>query len=79
VPRGAPFSINDTPVVRGLLQFHCPCALIAFCSAELQWFMKWQRMQEGELAAIDQFVSQKCLIPPVINAQNLCSIYQCPD
>jgi hypothetical protein len=40
---------------------------------------KFQRMEEAELDAIDQFVSQKCLIPPVMNAQNLCSICQCPD
>jgi hypothetical protein len=36
-------------------------------------------MNEEEFVAIDQFVNQKCLVQPVISAQNLCSIYQCPD
>jgi hypothetical protein len=36
-------------------------------------------MNEEEFAAIDRFVTQKCLVPPIITAQNLCSIYQCPD
>jgi hypothetical protein len=36
-------------------------------------------MNEEEFTAIDRFVTQKCLVPPIITAQNLCSIYQCPD
>jgi hypothetical protein len=36
-------------------------------------------MSEEEFKQIDQFVSQKSLVEPVINAQNLWSIYQCPD
>lgn len=36
-------------------------------------------MSEDEFADIDKFVAQKCLLRPVITAQNLCSIYQCPD
>lgn len=36
-------------------------------------------MSEDEFADIDKFVAQKCLLRPAITAQNLCSIYQCPD
>jgi hypothetical protein len=36
-------------------------------------------MSEEEFAGIDQFVHQKSLVEPVISAQNLYSIYQCPD
>lgn len=36
-------------------------------------------MSEEEFAGIDAFVQQKSLIEPVIAAQNLYSIYQCPD
>jgi hypothetical protein len=36
-------------------------------------------MSEEEFAGIDQFVHQKSLVDPVISAQNLYSIYQCPD
>jgi hypothetical protein len=36
-------------------------------------------MSEEEFAGIDQFVQQKSLVEPVISAQNLFSIYQCPD
>lgn len=36
-------------------------------------------MSEDEFTGIDRFVQQKCLVEPVITAQNLSSIYQCPD
>ncbi|KAK8858110.1 hypothetical protein M9Y10_013210 [Tritrichomonas musculus] len=36
-------------------------------------------MSEEEFAGIDAFVQQKSLVDPVITAQNLFSIYQCPD
>ena len=36
-------------------------------------------MSEEEFAGIDAFVQQKSLVDPVISAQNLFSIYQCPD
>ncbi|OHT09111.1 hypothetical protein TRFO_04721 [Tritrichomonas foetus] len=36
-------------------------------------------MSEEEFAGIDAFVQQKSLVEPVITAQNLYSIYQCPD
>ena len=36
-------------------------------------------MSEEEFAGIDAFVQQKSLVDPVITAQNLYSIYQCPD
>ena len=36
-------------------------------------------LNEKEASGIDQFVSEKALISPVITAQNLCSINSCPD
>ena len=36
-------------------------------------------LSEKEAAGIDEFVTEKSLISPVITAQNLCSINSCPD
>ena len=36
-------------------------------------------MSEEEFLDIDRFVAQKSIVIPVITAQNLSSIYQCPD
>lgn len=36
-------------------------------------------LNEKEAAGIDEFVTEKSLISPVITAQNLCSINSCPD
>ena len=36
-------------------------------------------MSEEEFLDIDKFVAQKSIVIPVITAQNLSSIYQCPD
>jgi hypothetical protein len=36
-------------------------------------------MEEEDFARIDRFVSQKALLEPAISAQNLFSVYQCPD
>jgi hypothetical protein len=37
------------------------------------------QITEEEFAAIDQFLAQSALVDPVVSAQNLYSIYQCPD
>lgn len=59
-------SYRDTKIVEGGIKIE-------------RFFRKMMDLNEKEAAGIDEFVTEKSLISPVITAQNLCSINSCPD